>query len=454
MPEFPATPTPSPARRLAFAALKAIYQGGFADGVLHRHLQRSDLKGSDRALATELVYGIVRRQRTLDALVDQLGTKTAQQQPLDLRIVLHLGLYQLRYLTQIPPSAAVHTSVDLAKALGHDRLSGVVNGILRQYLRQQADGRDPLGLPDDPIAALGIRHSYPDWLVALWQQWLGAAEADALADWMNQPPSLDLRVHTPRASLAQVEAAFAAAGIASRRLDPLPQALRLLSPPGSIQALPGYRDGWWTVQDASAQWVSYLVDPQPGQVVIDACAAPGGKTAHLAALMGDQGTVWACDRTAARLKKVQHTVKRLGLRSVQTLVADSTDLDRFTGQGDRVLVDAPCSGLGTLHRHADARWRQTPASVAELAQLQRQLLARAATWVKPDGALVYATCTLHPSENEDQIAHFLATHPDWRIDPPAPDAPLEPYINPEGWIKLWPHRHHMDGFFMVRLKRH
>ena len=450
MPDTPKPLAPSPARRLAFAALKDIYQGGYADVVLHRHLQRSSLESADRALATELVYGIVRRQRTLDALIDQLGSRKAHQQPLDLRIILHLGLYQLRYLNHVPPSAAVHTSVELVKAVGPKRLSGVVNGILRQYLRLQGAG-DPLVLPADPTSALAIAHSYPDWLVEHWRQGLGDGEAAALCAWMNQTPALDLRVHPQRASREQVEAAFQAANIATTRLDPLPHALRVMEHRGSVQAFPGYRDGWWTVQDASAQWVSLLVDPQPGQVVIDACAAPGGKTAHLASLMGDQGTVFACDRTASRLKKVTQTVERLGLRSVQTVLGDSTQLDRFTGQGDRVLVDAPCSGLGTLHRHADARWRHTPDTIAELAQLQRQLLAHTAQWVKPTGTLIYATCTLHPAENEAQVMDFLATHPPWRVLPPAADSPLAPYAQPEGWIKLWPHRHNVDGFFMVRL---
>jgi 16S rRNA (cytosine967-C5)-methyltransferase len=453
VPDSTETPVPSPARRLAFGALKAIYQGGFADTVLHRYLQRTPLIGADRALATELVYGIVRRQRTLDALIDQLGTKKARQQPLDLRIILHLGLYQLRYLSQIPPSAAVNTSVELAKTVGLTRLAGVVNGILRQYLRQQEAGPDPLQLPSEPIGAIAVAHSYPDWLVTLWREWLGDDEAAALADWMNQPPTLDLRIHSLRATVEQVEAALQAAAMTTRRLAPLPHALRLVNHAGAIHALPGYQEGWWTVQDASAQWVSHLVNPQPGQVVIDACAAPGGKTAHLAALMGDAGTVWACDRTASRLKKIRHTVKRLGLQCVQPLLADSTELERFAGQGDRVLVDAPCSGLGTLHRHADARWRQTPESIQELAQLQRQLLDRAATWVKPTGTLVYATCTLHPAENEDQVAHFLTTHPDWQIQPPDPESPLGTFCQPEGWIKIWPHRHQMDGFFMVRLGR-
>lgn len=443
--------TPSPARRLAFEALKAIYQGGYADVVLNRLLSQHRLGSSDRALATELVYGSVRRQRTLDALIDQLGKKTAQQQPLPLRIVLHLGLYQLRYLSHMPPSAAVHTSVELAKVVGQKRLAGVVNGILRQYQRLQAETEDPLRLPENPITALAIRHSFPDWLVQHWWDTLGDRETDALCGWFNQSPAIDLRVNPLRTSVAAVAAALAEVGLATQRLSALPHGLRLLGPAGAIQQLPGYEEGWWLVQDASAQWVSHLVDPQPGQVVIDACAAPGGKATHLAMLMNDQGTVWACDRTPSRLRRVEQNAQRLGLSAVHPWAGDSTEMTQFEQQGDRVLVDAPCSGLGTLHRHADARWRQTPATIAELTDLQARLLARAATWVKPGGTLVYATCTLYPAENEAQIEQFLQQHPDWCIVPPAPDTPLAAYSIAPGWVKIWPHHHAMDGFFMVRL---
>jgi 16S rRNA (cytosine967-C5)-methyltransferase len=438
---------------LAFDALKEIYRGGFADVVLNRLLSQRSLSSMDRALATELVYGTVRRQRTLDALIDQLGKKKAHQQPLDLRIILHLGLYQLRFLTQVPESAAVNTSVELAKTVGKGRLAGVVNGILRQYIRRRQSTPDPLALPSDRTQALAICHSYPDWLVDLWRQQLGWDETEALCDWFNRSPVIDLRINALKTSIEDVAQTFAEQGIATTRLPHLPQALRLAHPVGAIKQLPGYDEGWWTVQDASAQLVSYLVNPHPGQVVIDACAAPGGKTTHLAELMGDQGVIWACDRTTSRLKKVQQNLKRLGLHSIKTFTGDSTTIQRFEGQGDRVLVDAPCSGLGTLHRHADARWRQTPDTVAELSTLQTQLLSHAATWVKPDGFLVYATCTLHPAENESVVQHFLASHPDWHIIPPQPDEPAAAYATPEGWAKVWPHREDMDGFFMVRLGR-
>jgi 16S rRNA (cytosine967-C5)-methyltransferase len=206
------------------------------------------------------------------------------------------------------------------------------------------------------------------------------------------------------------------------------------------------------VQDSSAQLVSHLLNPQPGEVVIDACAAPGGKTAHMAELMGDRGTIWACDKTPSRLKKLQQNCDRLGLQSIQIRTGDSRQQPEFVGMADRVLLDAPCSGLGTLHRHADARWRQTPERVKELVQLQSELLQQAATWVKPNGTLVYATCTLHPAENEQLITTFLASQPTWKIVPPAANTPPAAYAAPAGWIKVLPYQHQMDGFFMVQLQ--
>ena len=449
-------------RQLALVALRSIHQGAFADVVVDRVLQSATgLAGRDRGLVTELVYGCVRRQRSLDYLINQFATKPADQQPPDLRLILHLGFYQLGYLTHIPASAAVNTTVELAKQNSLAGLSGFVNGLLRQYLRQvtppePTDERPPLpnfNIADQLLVTqIGVRHSYPDWIVQVWLEQFGGAETEQLCAWMNQPPPIDLRINTQRSDLASVESAFQAAGIATQRLPHLPQALRLRQA-GAIQNLPGFADGWWIVQDSSAQLVGYLVDPQPGEIVVDACAAPGGKTLHLADLMHDRGTVWACD-SAARLKKLQQNCDRLGLQSIRLCPGDSRELTQFQGLCDRVLVDAPCSGLGTLNRHADARWRQTPASVAHLAQLQLALLTQAATWVKPQGSLVYATCTLHPAENEAVLQHFLTQHPTWQIVPPAADSPVATFATAAGWVKILPHHQQMDGFFMVRLQPH
>ncbi|MCS6815145.1 MAG: 16S rRNA (cytosine(967)-C(5))-methyltransferase RsmB, partial [Cyanobacteria bacterium] len=323
------------ARQLALATLRSITRGAFADAALDQTLQRANLSVADRSLVTELVYGIVRRQRTLDALIDQLATKPAHQQPLDLRLILHLGLYQLRYLSHVPPSAAVDTSVELARQQGLTGLTGVVNGILRAYLRQCAT-TDPLRLPDTVVARLGILHSYPDWIVQTWLEQFGPVETELLCQWFNQPPTIDLRVNLLRTTVEEVIAAMQAIGITAQPLPSLPQGLRLTAPVGSVQHLPGFAEGWWMVQDSSAQLVSQIVNPQPGEVVIDACAAPGGKTTHLAELMADQGTVWACDRSPQRLKKVQQNADRLQLRSIRTCVGDSRALPQFVGMGDRV----------------------------------------------------------------------------------------------------------------------
>jgi 16S rRNA (cytosine967-C5)-methyltransferase len=467
-------------RQLAFIALRDVHKGAYADVALDRVLQKVNLPDSDRRLLTELIYGSVRRQRTLDTLIDQLAKKKSHQQPPDLRSILHLGFYQLRYQQRIPASAAVNTTVQLAKENGFSGLTGFVNGLLRQYLRKAGEderaggqgGRgaeeknslllsqspaphfDPLQLPENPVERLGILHSFPDWIIQVWLEQLGLADTEKLCEWMNQSPTIDLRINPLRTSIEEVEVALQSVGILVRRIPHLPQALRLIGSAGSIQKLPGFKEGWWTVQDSSAQLVGHLLDPQPGEVVIDVCAAPGGKTTHIAELMADKGNIWACDRTPSRLRKLQENSQRLNLQSIQIYTGDSRNFAQFKNTADRVLLDAPCSGLGTMHRHADARWRQTPESVQELSVLQKELITHTSTFVKSGGVLVYATCTLDPAENEEVISAFLAESPDWQIESPTGfEFPDSARSMPQGWFKVWPHRQDMDGFFMVRLRK-
>ncbi len=440
-------------RQLAFLALRDVHRrGAFNDIALDRVLRTTKLNSADRGLVTELVYGSVRRSRSLDALIDQLGKKKAHQQPPELRTILHIGLYQLRYQERIPPSAAVNTTVELAKENGFKGLAGVVNGLLRQYERLAASSSDSLQLPVEPVERLGVLHSFPDWIIQMWIEQLGVEETEQLCEWLNQSPTIDLRINPLRVSIEDVEAAMQSAGVNVHRLPQLPQALRVAGGTGTIQKLPGFSEGWWTIQDSSAQLVSHLLDPQAGDVVIDACAAPGGKTTHIAELMEDEGKIWACDKAASRLKKLKENAQRLQLKSIQICTGDSRNFSQFTNSADRVLLDAPCSGLGTLHRRPDIRWRVTAATVDELSVLQGELLEQAATWVKPGGVLVYATCTVHPQENEGVILPFLERHSHWQIEPPPADSPLSAFSTPQGWLKVWPHRHQMDGFFMVRLK--
>lgn len=446
--------TDSNPRQVAFNAVRnVIVKGAYAEVALDRAFSQASLSPQDYGLVSELVYGIVRRQRTLDALIDQFASKPTSQQPPKLRLILQLGFYQLRYLTQVPPSAAVDTSVELAKSNGLGKLSGVVNGILRQYLRQQDTIGDPLQLPDNPIEKLGVQHSFPDWLIQLWCDEFGEATADQLGAWFNQSPSIDLRINPLQTTRTAVETALTQANLNYSPLPWLPLSLRLASGVGKIEKLPGFTEGWWTVQDWSAQLVSYLLSPQAGETIIDACAAPGGKTTHIAELMQDQGKIWACDRAANRLKKVTKNAQRLSLQSIATLVGDVRALPQFDNTADRVLIDAPCSGLGTLHRRTDLRWRQTPDNLVALATLQQEILRAGAKWVKPNGVLVYATCTINPLENEAVIEAFLSDHPQWKIAPPPANFPATALVSPNGWLKIMPTEHNSDGFFMVRLTK-
>ncbi|MEM9088972.1 MAG: 16S rRNA (cytosine(967)-C(5))-methyltransferase [Cyanobacteria bacterium P01_F01_bin.53] len=447
------------ARQIAFEALRAIEGGAFADVIIDRKLNQSQLSAQDKGFVTELVYGSVRRRRTLDALITQYGKHEASKQQVDLRQILRLGFYQLRYLTHVPNHAVVDTTVQLAKAQRLGKLSGVVNGMLRRYIRE-SESADPLHLPEAATQRLGLLHSYPDWIVQVWQSMLPDAEVSALCEWFNTPPHLDFRINLRQKTLAEAQATFAEAGIETAPVPGVPSALRLKGHQGAVHQMPGYVDGWWVVQDSSAQLVGYLLDPQPGKMIIDACGAPGGKSLHIAELMGDDGVVWSCDHTASRTKKIQQNIDRLGTKSVRPLMCDSRNQPNFVGKADRVLLDVPCSGIGTLNRHADARWRQTPESVEGLVTLQRELLSHVSTWVKPGGVMVYSTCTLHPAENEEQIQWFLDQHSgesgSWKIEPPADDFGFsadQGGADNNGWIKVLPHQQNMDGFFMVKLVR-
>ena len=438
-------------RRLAWKVLEAVAAGAFADNALERELAKTNLAPLDRGLATELAYGAIRQRFLLDAWIDAHGRLKANRQPPRLRWLLHVGLYQLLFSSRVPASAAVNTSVQLAKEAGFARLAPVVNGLLRAVARAHnphgAEAASPLNpwqglaLPDAAADSLALRHSLPPWLATQLLQWCRPEEAEAFGRSSNTPPALDLRINRRRSSRAQVLAAFGAAGLTARALDDQEWGLCLAAASGDLRGLPGFKEGHWCVQDRTAQAIAPLLAPQPGQRVLDACAAPGGKSTQLAELMDDQGEIWAVDRSEARLKKVVANAERLGMVSLQVLAADAADLleirPQWRGYFHRILVDAPCSGLGTLARHADARWRIQPDTIAELANQQQRLLERLAPLLQPAGRLVYATCTVHPQENGDVIAAFLAGHPSWQL------------IYQQQW---WPAPQAGDGFYAAVLE--
>jgi 16S rRNA (cytosine967-C5)-methyltransferase len=443
---------PLDARGFALQRLIEIESGGSYANLALKGLDR--LPSQERGLATELVGGVTRRRGTLDwylagLLKGRLGDLTPA-----IRNVLRLGAYQLLYLSRIPQSAAVDEAVKLAHRHGHAGVAKLVNAVLRNLTRR----REALeaGLPDpkvDPVGALEVRSSLPRWLAEKWHAEHGEAAA-ALGEWSVRPAPMALRVNTTRTTREAMLRALAAAGIPAEPSTVAPEGIRLMEPMDPVQ-LPGWEAGWFYVQDEAAMLVAHVVAPEPGECILDLGAAPGGKTTHLAALMGGQGAVWAVDRSAARLKLLEENVARLGLTGIHAHVGDATDLQDLP-EADRILLDAPCSGLGVLPRKPDLRWRQTPEAIAGLAVLQGQLLDASAARLKPGGRLVYSTCTMSRAENQEVVAAFLARHPTFEpVDfrPALPAAWRDDTEAGGAMLQLRPDRHGVDGFFIAAVRR-
>jgi 16S rRNA (cytosine967-C5)-methyltransferase len=364
----------SPARRAALNVLRRVNeQGAYADRALHG--ESKELDARDRALAKRLAFGTIQRRGTLDWIVDRHVDRKLEPQ---VRAALHLGLYQVLY-TDVPQHAAVAESVELAKPSPGSKL---VNAVLRKVLREGVE----LPADDNPKGA-AIRHSHPEWLTLLWWDWLGADDTRALLAADNEPTELALRINP----LAGVDV-----DLPGRRED---DAL-VIDGPMDVLAHPLYAAGAITPQSRASQRVARLVDPQPGERILDLCAAPGGKTTHLAALMGDQGEIVAVERHPQRAQALTAQADRLHASSVRVQVADARDVnaDLLGGTFDRVLVDPPCSGLGTLSSHPDLRWRASPEGIESMRTEQEAIVAAARSVLAPGGRLVYSTCTLSPRE--------------------------------------------------------
>lgn len=407
----------------------------------------SELAGRDRALVTELVAGTTRRRRTLDHALDQLLQKPIANLSPPIRNNLTMGAYQILYLSRIPARAAVDEAVKLARKHGQEGMARLTNAVLRKLA---SSGLEGVRWPEDPAERLAVEESYPDWLIARWVADHGLAGAAELARAQNQPPPLCLRANRLKIGRDELVAKLGEAGIEAQPSPVAPEGVRI--PSGAIASLPGFEAGWWYVQGEGAMLAARAVDPRPGQIVADIGAAPGGKATHLAELMGDQGKILALDPHPGRLALVEANSRRLGLTSIVPVLQDARQ--PLGTPVDRALVDAPCSGLGTLYRKADLRWRARPEEVAELARLQREILEAVAPAIAPGGALVYATCTIGRQENEDVVRGFLSGHPEFEL------ADLSSAL-PGSWaeqaragmIQLLPHRHGTEGFFIARLAR-
>jgi 16S rRNA (cytosine967-C5)-methyltransferase len=419
----------------------------FADITLEHALDRAALEARDAALCTEIVYGTLRWQRHLDwRLAPHLHRPMARLDPW-VRALLRLTAYQILFLDRVPRWAAVDEAVSLAKL--KSRTPGpaeFVNAVLRALTR--APGPPPL--PSAPVEAVGVRWSFPDWIAERWITRYGRAETEALMAALNERPPLTLRANRLRITREALAARLREEDLADPQTTVLaPDGLVLDK--GIVSRLAAFTEGWCTVQDEASMLVALLLDPRPGDVVADACAAPGTKTTQLAELMGNRGRIVALDASAGRLKLLDRAAARLGVTIVESHAGGVAALaPRWNGRCDRVLVDAPCSNLGVLRRNPEVKWRRTEDDLRRLQQKQRTILGAAAAMAKQGGVLVYATCSPEPEENEEVVLPFLTAHPDWAIDAPA-EFPVAP--DPSGMVRLFPHRHGTDAFTAVRLRR-
>lgn len=489
-------------RKLALEVLiKIESQKAYANLALSAAFRRKSLAERDRAFVTALVQGVTRQRLELDGQIAELSTQPLDKMPVSLRNILRMAIFQFSCMKDIPASAVVNTSTELAKTVGHQGLGRFTNGLLRNYLRrhviEENSGDTTSGASgharteEDSLLSepkietgesLARRYSMPSWLVKRWLFNYGEAETKVLLEYAQRPPDLVLRTCELSITPEALQQVFTSKGIACHRSHLVPSCLILESQKrqrgqptpkrgfrGPPEKLPGYTEGLFSIQDEASAFVSIVTDPQPGELIVDLCAAPGGKSLHIAELLKNTGRVLAIDSHESRLKLVKKNRTRLGLTNLETMVADGRTL-LLPQLADRVLLDAPCTGTGVINRRTDLRYRKEPVDLIALTNLQRELLANAAQLVRPDGVLIYSTCSIEPEENFDNIRWFLKEHTNFVGDDISQffpqDFPAEKIQQWEGpvckteieitrlyMLQLLPSRHQTSGFFICRLKR-
>ncbi len=439
-------------RRCALAILEHFDRdsSGF-DAVIEREFFLYKLDHRDKRLVFEIVYGVMRHKLYLDYSLRHFLHEKRFEKKSRLMNILRIGMYQIVYLSKIPDYAAVNESVQLAKTKKTTRhLAGVINAVLRKIIAQKKRLPKPSSADQLP-ERLSITYSHPLWLVKRWLNHFGLSNTKKLLEFNNTRPGIYLRRRIKGLSRQQFETEASAicdvSGGGSGYKNLYYRLKKSLFP----DQIGLFREGWCTVQAESSGWVVALLDIKKGDKVLDVCAAPGGKATLIAELCGNTGAVCAGDIRFNRMLKVQETVTRMGFANVFPILSDGRNLP-FTGSFDKVLLDAPCSGTGVMHRHPEARWLKSERDIQQCTVLQAELLDRVAPFIVPQGVLVYATCSLEPEENQLQIEDFLRKQPNFILEKPY-DPVKETFIDDNGYLFITPHEHAGDGMFAARLKK-
>ncbi|NLK87771.1 MAG: 16S rRNA (cytosine(967)-C(5))-methyltransferase RsmB [Clostridiaceae bacterium] len=438
-------------------ALKILFEinekGAYSNIELNKQLSGSELGEMDRGFITEIVYGVVKRKLTLDRLVAaHSNIRMSKLSPWILNI-LRLGAYQLLYMSRVPASAACNESVKLAGRYGHKASSGFVNAILRKIAREGMDNIIPDKETDLP-GYLSVKHSYPSWLTQKYIELFGEEFAEALLEAGNRIPELTIRANTLRVSAEELKTQLEKEGVWAEYGRFIREALVIKSPL-PVGRLDSFKKGLFQVQDESSMLPAMVLAPESGDVVLDACSAPGGKAVNMAQIMKNSGRVIARDIHEHKLRLIDEAASRLGTSIVESELYDAGIPDpTHEAYFDRVLLDAPCSGLGIVRRKPDIKWARESSDIGSIATLQGKLLQNVSKAVKPGGILVYSTCTILPEENECIVRNFIESNREFCEDDISPYLPpaLAPYAR-GSMLQVYPNRDGIDGFFIARLKR-
>ncbi len=439
-------------------ALKIIYditeKGAYSNIALNKNMASADLKGVDRAFITEMVYGVTKYKLTLDWFIEQFSSVKLKKISSWVLNILRLGAYQIMFMDKVPDSAACNESVNLSKKYGHQASSRFVNGVLRSLSRN----KDSIKYPDsekDTVRYLSVRYSHPEWMVKEWLSRFGKEFTETLLESNNKIPELTVRVNMLKTTRDQLMEQLKSSGLDVQPGLYCDEAL-ILKGSSNIAGLEAFKNGMLQVQGESSMLAGRILDPKPGELVIDVCSAPGGKATHLAQLMKNKGTVIARDIHEHKIKLIEEAALRLGADMVRAEMYDATRLDdNYTGKADRVLADVPCTGFGIISKKPDIKWSRAEGDKKEILGLQKKILDISSSYVKPGGTLLYSTCTIEEDENSGMVKSFLERHKEFEMDDIADLLPakLKKPGSQKGMLQLYPNIDGIDGFFIAKMRR-